>query len=63
MRFNKSKYSVLHLGRNKHMHQYRFRGNRLETSSAEKDLCVLVDKRWTMSQQCAQLARKANGIL
>ena len=45
------------------MHQYRSRADRLERSSAEKDLDVLVNNSLAMSQKCALVAKKASGIL
>jgi len=61
-KFSKNKCRVLYLGRNNSMHQYRLGVDLLECSSVERDPGVLVDNL-TMSQQCALVVKKANGIL
>lgn len=64
MKFGKEKCKVLHLGKNKRMHQYKLRATWLESILAKKrNLGVLVDTKMNKNQQCALTANKPNTIL
>ncbi|GAB0204337.1 hypothetical protein GRJ2_002899300 [Grus japonensis] len=63
MKFSKGKCRVRHLAKNSSRPQSRLGVDLLGSSAAEKDLGVLVDNKLSMSQQCALVAKKANGIL
>ncbi|GAB0182264.1 mitochondrial enolase superfamily member 1 [Grus japonensis] len=49
--------------KHKILHQYRSGVDLLGGSTAEKALGLLVDNKLSMSQQCALVAKKANGVL
>ncbi|XP_009472643.1 PREDICTED: protein FAM189A2 [Nipponia nippon] len=63
MKLNKGKYKVLSVQGNDPRYRYTLGNNLLESSSAEKNLGILVDNKLTMRQQSALVAKKANGVL
>jgi len=63
MEFNKGKWWVLHLGWNNAGCRYRLEDKWLESSSAERDLEVLVYNRPDRIQQYALVAKEANCTL
>jgi len=63
MKFNKGKCGVLHLGRNNPCTSTGLGWTCWRAALRRGTFGVLVEDRLTMNQQCALVAKKANGIL
>ena len=63
LHFNTDKCKIMHLGKNNVKETYTMDGQVLETTSAEKDIGVMVQDYLKPSLYCAKVAAKANGVL
>ena len=63
MAFNTAKCKVMHVGRHNPRHQYTMGGSNLETTTAERDIGVIVNSELKPSDQCAKAAKTANAVL
>jgi len=61
--FNKARSKVLHKDQDNLKYHYRLEDEWIESSPAEKDLGILVNKKLNMSCQCVLAAQKVNRIL
>ena len=63
LHFNTSKCKVMHLGKKNVKEVYTMEGTLLESTSAEKDIGVMIQESLKPSLHCAKTAAKANGVL
>ena len=63
MEFNTAKCKIMHVGNNNPGHDYYMFGQKLSTSTEEKDVGVLVHNSLKPAKQCSQAANKAKFVL
>ena len=63
MEFNISKCTIMHFGHNNPKFEYTMNGQKLSSSSEQRDLGVIVSETSSPSKQCASAAKKANQML
>jgi len=63
MKFNNTKYKVLHMGQDNPKHKYRLDGEWIESGPEQKDLGMVVDEKLNMTWNCAPAAQKASHTL
>ena len=63
LHFNTDKCKNMHLGKNNAKETYTMDGQVLETTSAEKDIGVMVQDDLNPSLHCGEVAAKAIGVL
>ena len=63
LHFNTSKCKVMHLGKKNVKEDYTMDSSVLESTSAERDIGVMIQDTLKPSLHCAKTAAKANGVL
>jgi ribonucleases P/MRP protein subunit RPP40 len=63
MLFNVDKCTVVHMGKNNMLYDYKMGDNMIRNSDVERDLGVLVGKSGKPSEQCVAAVKKANVVL
>jgi len=63
MEFNSEKCRVMHIGRKNLNNQYFLNNNILKPTEIERDLGVLVDKSFTLNENCNKVANSANAVI
>jgi hypothetical protein len=63
MCFNVDKCKIIHTGAKNRQFEYTINGKNLEAVKNERDLGVIIQSNLKPSMHCAEIARKANGVL